>query len=261
MLSKNIKIISDYKVFFAGVAFLASIFVIHIIANYQVDYSTTFFVIAFVMFGLSIWQVHKESIRGTHAIAWIFFLAYAAMYATGEIFWTLCDSTSLDTCFTAEIIWVAGYVPLITFFVLYIKPFSSAITKKHVIVSSVISVLFLASSFIIIHDNVLEEKDAERLIPHLYVAFDTILIVPVMLGLGLFFRGRVSFAWTLLLLGVLSMTVADYSYYFANHGGSEMFDDWQNVFYVGEYTMFSLGLYYRSRKSSKDRFQNQESFR
>ena len=260
-MDKNNSFFSKYRIFTVTIIGLVLLFAINHIAGLPIDYASVLFGGAYVMLGLGIWRIMPDRSNGTHSKAWVCFVAFAATYSVGEIFWSMCAKDISNSCAVAETLWNVGYLPLIAFTILYIKPFFDSISKKSVVLAIVASLCILSLSlyYIMQYDSITD--DPELLGVYMYTIFDAVLIVPIILGFGLFLSGRANFPWMMMFLAILSMTVADFMFITAKINGSQFFDEWQNIFYVGEYAFFSLGLYYKSRGLQKNKFYNQESLR
>ena len=256
------KFFSKYWVFVISIIGLTILYVVNYFLGLSIDYATILFGGAYLMLGLSIWRIYQDHTSGIQAKAWVCFSVFAAVYSIGEIFWSLCEKQVSDSCSLAQTLWLIGYLPLITFAVLYIKPFVRMISKKNILVSTLMSIVILIPSIHYITQYEATSRDPEILTLYLYTISDAILIIPMVIGFCLFFGGRANFAWSLALFAILSMTIADFMFIAAKLNGSMFFDEWQNIFYVGEYALFSLGLYYKSKRhADKNTFHHQESLK
>lgn len=262
-MDKNSSFFLKYRIFTISIIGLASLFVVNRITGLSIDYASVLFGGAYIMLGLGAWRVWQDHSNGTHSKAWASFVIFAAAYSIGEIFWSMCAKDIANSCLVAETIWNVGYLPLIGFAILYIKPFFDSISKKNIIISVLISISILVPAlyYIVQYDDIAD--DPELWSVYLYTIFDAILLVPMIIGFFIFFGGRANFAWSMMMFAILSMTIADFMFITAKINGSQFFDEWQNIFYVGEYAFFSLGLYYKSKNvaDGKERFYNQESLK
>lgn len=259
--TRPIEFFSKYWVFVISIIVLAFLFVTNYIIGTP-EYPMLLLGGAYTMFGLGVWQIQQDRSNGTHSKAWMCFAGFAASYAIAETFWNMCSANIDNSCAIAKTILNVGFIPQIAFAVLYIKPFFDSISKNNIIIALLTSVLILIPSlyFIIQFDAITDEPDI--LSVYTFTIFDSILVIPMVIGFGLFVGGRVNFTWSLIFFAVLSMTIADFMFITAMLNGSQFFDEWQNIFYVIGYTFYSLGLYYKSRKyTSKNAFYNQESMR
>jgi hypothetical protein len=98
-----------------------------------------------------------------------------------------------------------------------------------------------------------------------YPLADAVSLVPVMVGLALFFRGQVSLLWSCMLFGMLCFVVADYGYLFFSLENSYYTGHLIDIPYIWAYVFFLFGSYNHAqvfkKRSEENRFNNQEKFR
>jgi hypothetical protein len=248
-----------YRVFTIIAIGLVSIPVADII-GISVDYATILFITIYIMLGLGIWQISNDSSHGIHSKALICLTMFAGFSAIGEAFWMVCAKEVANTCHISEKLWLTALIPQIAFAILYIKPFLNSVSKKNMALGVLISLgVFIPSMFYLIQHQVIT-NDPDLFSVYFYTVFDTILIMFMTLGFSLFFRGRVNFSWSLLLFGILSLTIGDFAFLNAKINGSLFIDELENVFYVFGYVLLVLGLYYKTR-NFRDSYHNQELLR
>jgi hypothetical protein len=194
-----------------------------------------------VMF-FSFFMVSKYGIKGNHGKAWILFMLFSAYWFCAETVDVLYDVVlGVDAWeYADDFFYITGYQLFFASLVFYLKPFSKQISKKMVISISIISVSLLIPSMMMIIDS--GSVDKNFLILLSYTILDSIILIPALIGVILFFKGGVNFMISLLCLGIITQIIGD---------NSILFLSIQNIYYPGHlvevlflwtYTMFAFGL-------------------
>ena len=194
-----------------------------------------------VMF-FSFFMVSKYGIKGNHGKAWILFMLFSAYWFCAETVDVLYDVVlGVDAWeYADDFFYITGYQLFFASLVFYLKPFSKQISKKMVMSISIISVFLLIPSMMMIIDS--GSVDKNFLILLSYTILDSIILIPALIGVILFFKGGVNFMISLLCLGIITQIIGD---------NSVLFLSLQNIYYPGHlaevlflwtYAMFAFGL-------------------
>jgi hypothetical protein len=194
-----------------------------------------------VMF-FSFFMVSKYGIKGNHGKAWILFMLFSAYWFCAETVDVLYDVVlGVDAWeYADDFFYITGYQLFFASLVFYLKPFSKQISKKMVMSISIISVSLLIPSMMMIIDS--GSIDKNFLILLSYTILDSIILIPALIGVILFFKGGVNFMISLLCLGIITQIIGD---------NSVLFLSLQNIYYPGHlaevlflwtYAMFAFGL-------------------
>ena len=194
-----------------------------------------------VMF-FAVSMVSKYGLKGNHGKAWILFMLFSAYWFCAESIDVLYN-VFLGTPpwqYADDFFYITGYQLFFASLVFYLKPFSKQISKKMIIGISVVSISLLIPSLMMIVDS--DSMDGNLLVLVSYPILDSIILIPALIGVILFFRGGVNFMVSLLCLGIIAQIVGD---------NSVLFLSLQNMYYPGHlaevlilwtYTMFAFGL-------------------
>ena len=192
---------------------------------------------------LAIGLVSKYGLKGNHGKAWILFMLFSA-------YWFCAESVNLvyEQIFGIEVwqyaddfFYITGYQLFFASLLFYLKPFSKQISNKLVFGVSIISISLLIPSTMLVIQNS-ELIDENLVLLQFYNIFDSLVLVPALIGVFLFFRGGVNFMFSLLCLGVICQIIAD---------NSILFLTLENFYYSGHliealflwaYTVFAFGL-------------------
>ncbi len=186
-------------------------------SNYVGQYAATVtsntvnLIVSAPLVALSILLVFRNGIRGNFGRAWIFFAAFAVLWFTAERIWTLYELVYQVSPWPSEadFFWLAGYPPYFAFAFFYMRSFGKSISAK--LVAAAVATVLMVLAFIIYATS--EEhsglSDYERALALSYPVADAISLLPIVLALGLFFRGQVNLMWSLMFLGMQSFAVAD----------------------------------------------------
>ncbi len=197
---------------------------------------------------------------GNHGKAWLIFTGTAISWFIAEITWTLYELVYHTNPFPsfADAFYIAGYPFLFLFTIFYLKPFKKLITKKVILYTSLIAIMVLIPSLYMTVENNSGENKFTIVIGAIYPIADTIILIPAMIGIFLFFRGEVNFLWTLLLVGILFEVIADTGFQYFTLNNSYYTGHPIDILFIWSYIMFSFGIYSHIQIFKKDKIKEHD---
>ncbi|HWY36334.1 MAG TPA: hypothetical protein VNX68_16945 [Nitrosopumilaceae archaeon] len=226
------------------------------------------FVLAIVPVILSGILVKRNGLMGDHGKSWIFFLIFIVVWFMAEQIWTVVELFYHEKPFpsSADIFYIVGYPFYFVFLIFYLKPFKKLISKKLIISTLLIAIAVLIPNLYMTFQNNSDETQTAIILGAIYPIADAIVLIPSMIGVVLFFRGKVNFLWSLLLIGFIIEVIADtaFQYFSLNndmHTGNPV-----DILFFWMYVVFSFGLYdhikiFKKSHDQKNTFDNKESLR
>jgi len=182
---------------------------------------------------------------GDHGKSWILLAIFAASWFTAEMIWNVNELIlQIDPYPSgADFFWLIAYPFYFGFLIFYLKPFRAAISKKIIVSTSIISILFLILAFYASYDSELDITHFENILALSYPLLDAIVFVPALIGVILFLTGKVNFLWTLMCLAIITVIIADMGFYFII-----LEDDYYSghpieILFHWVYILFAFGLY------------------
>lgn len=205
----------------------------------------------------------KMGSSGKHGRAWLFFTLAIAMWYVAERIWTLNELTDVDTWPSyADFFWLVGYVFYFIFSTMYLKPFASQISRKNILATSLVALTIL----ILVLYTVKSQTDTfESILYASYPIADSVMLIPSILGLMLFFKGRIKFSLALLFFGMLSFVISDYGFLYFDSIGEYYTGHLVDIPYLCAYALFiggiisNLNLWNRTDKNKP--FNDQDTMR
>lgn len=200
-----------------------------------------------VMF-LSVVMVSKYGLKGNHGKAWILFMLFSAYWFCAESVDVLYE-TILGTQpweYADDFFYITGYQLFFASLVFYLRPFSKQISKKIILGTSAVSIALLLPMAITVFQNN-ESVNSDFLILLSYTVLDSIILIPALMGVFLFFRGGVNFMVSLLCLGIISQIIADNSILFLAFQGTYYPGHLADSLLLWTYAMFAYGLFNQIR--------------
>jgi hypothetical protein len=193
---------------------------------------------------LSILVLVKNRFLGIHGKAWLLLSIATICWLVAEIIWMVyeVDFDVMPFPSEADFFWFLGYPLFFTFLLLYIRPLKNAVSKKMIMGSSIISVAVLALSVSLLHEPNMV-ADFETIIAFSYPIADSILLVPCLIGIFLFFSGKVNIMWTFFCIGMCSFVVADTTYAYLILDDAFYSGDISMILYVYGYIFLTFGVY------------------
>lgn len=179
------------------------------------------------------WHKPKEQF----SLVWFCFASGLFLWFLGETLWaiyTLFLGVELPYPSVADIFWISGYIPFLVALLLYVKIFSSAISKKIFSASVLITLSLAFLVFTTLLAPVLSEVEnlAVMFMDFAYPILDLTLFYLAFLGLLIFWKGKLGKSWLFITLGILCDVCADMLFgyataqgtYYAGHLADLLFD-------------------------------------
>ena len=210
--------------------------------------------------GVAFWSIRHFGIDGSHGIAWLSFAGFAMMWSVAGVIWIVYDLVLGTDPFPspADLFYLMGYPFLFLSLVSYLIPFKEAISRSLVIIAVSLSVAYLILTALfqtVVSDGPglgLEALESfEALFSVAYPVADGIILIPIILGIGLFLRddNRVKPMWALIFLGVLSSLVGDLSFMLLETTGQYYTGHPVEILFLASYVLMAFGIYgYGKRK-------------
>jgi len=192
----------------------------------------------------SFFMVSKYGIKGNHGKAWILFMLFSTYWfcaETVDVFYGIVFGVDAWE-YANDFFYITGYQLFFASLVFYLRPFVKQISKKLVIGVTIISMSLLIPSLIMIFDTTPNLINKNYLVLLAYPLLDSIILIPALMGVVLFFKGGVNFMVSLMCLGIITQIIGD---------NSVLFLSLQNLYYNGHmaeilflwtYAMFAFGL-------------------
>ena len=194
---------------------------------------------------LSIILSRRFGIRGDHGKAWFVFSIFAILWFIAERIALYYNLKLGDEPFPSEAdaFWLAGYPFLFAFTILYLKSVRNSITKKMVVLALAISITIMAPILYITCEQNMDVSFYELAVAAAYPIGDAIILVPAIIGVTLFFRGKVNLLWSLMCLAIISETIADTGFLLVTFDDSYYQGHPVDILFIWYYIIFSFGVY------------------
>ncbi len=207
---------------------------------------------------LSILVIARYGASGQHGIAWISFGGYALSALIAEMLWIFQELyLKIDPYpSTPDIFYLLNYPFLLMFFIAYFQPVRSAITKKMFAAPIAFSAGILAISLYFTIGVSSGLPLLEMALSIIYPTLDAIIIIPALIGVVLFFKGKVNFMWTLFCFGIVSVFAADTAFLFTQNDGSYYVGNPLEILFFWNYILLAFGVsnhlvLFQKQKASK----------
>ncbi|NDB32242.1 MAG: hypothetical protein EB150_02460 [Nitrososphaeria archaeon] len=194
---------------------------------------------------LSILLAFRFGLGGTHGLAWVSFAGYAISWFIAEMLWINEELVLHEDPYPsiADIFYVMGYPFLLMFFIAYLQPVRAAITKKAIAISCTISIGVLMPSLYFALGNPSDQGTLATVLGAVYPAFDSLVIIPALIGVVLFFKGQVNLMWTLVCIGIICLFAADTIFLIGQLDDSYYTGSPVEMLFHLNYVFLSFGVY------------------
>lgn len=187
----------------------------------------------------------RNRLTGYHGKAWALFACALIFWFVAEVIWAVYQQVYHKDPWPSEadFFWIAGYPLYFGFLMYYQRPVKKSITKKIVVYTTLISVSILALLLYNGYNENLQLNNFESILGLSYPTLDAFVLIPVLVGVVLFFGGKVNFMWVLMSLGMLCFIVSDMWFLITDINDSYYPGHPLDLLYVWAYVLFSFGVY------------------
>jgi len=198
-----------------------------------------------VLVVLSIILAARFCVKGKHGISWIFFVGLATSWFIAEQLWLVYELVYDIDPFPsmADFFYVTGYPFLFLFSLYYLKPLKDAISRKTIAYASLAAMTLLIPSLYMTYDTDSQIGPFEVALALSYPIADTIVLIPSLIGVILFFKGQVNFLWSLVCIAIALNVVADTGFLITSMNDSYYAGHPIDMLYLWAYILFSFGVY------------------
>ncbi len=207
-----------------------------------------------VMF-FSLLMVSKYGLKGNHGKAWILFMLFSAYWFCAESVDVLYDVV-LGTEpweYADDFFYIVGYQLFFASLLFYLKPFAKQISRKLLIGASITSVSLLIPSIMLIISSGPQSFNGNLFILFSYPILDSIILIPALMGVVLFFKGGVNFMVSLLCLGIITQIIGDNSVLFLTLQNNYYHGHLADVLFLWTYSMFAFGISNQTRLFNEEK--------
>lgn len=217
---------------------------------------------------LSVLYVKRIGFAGMHGKAWLAFSIAVTSSFIAEQMWMIYDKIlHVDPWPSeADFFYFSFYVFFSIFSVFYIKPFAKSVNAKKITMSALVSLAIFMPTAIGLASFEKSQWDARGFDIIMGVAYpiaDSIIMVPTMIAIMLFFEGKVGFLWTAIFVGILCFVVADMLFLMEEIDSAYNIGHPIDIGYFWAYVLFAFGVYHNMKyfEKPKARFSNPNDLR
>ena len=198
---------------------------------------------------------------GDHGKAALFLLGTSVSWFLAETVWTVYELVYDKNPFpsVADVFYISGYPLMLGFLMYYLKPVRKAITKKMLISAILISASIAIPSIYMAYSPEPDITLFENVLATSYPILDSIIFIPAIIGIALFFRGEVNFTWSLICIGILCFAVGDIGFQYATFTNTYYTGHPVDIILMWSYILFSFGVYDHVRIFRKSGKSNENS--
>ncbi len=194
---------------------------------------------------VSIIVLRRLGTSGKHGTSLMALVGFAICWFFAEITWILYELYFKIDSFpsTADLFYLVGYPFLLMFLISYLEPLREGISKEILGLAIIAAIIVLVSSLYVVFSEDEELSNYEFALLAGYPIADAIVLVPSVLGVVLFFRGKVNFMWSLVFLGVISLYVADTTFLYTQLEDSYYTGHPLEMMFHWMYFLIAFGIY------------------
>ena len=195
---------------------------------------------------------------GDHGKAYLFFVGFVSFWVAAEFLWLRSEIVFHLSPFPEEVDWLylAGYPFLFCFSIYYLKPLRTSISRKMLAYTSLAAIVFLIPTLYMMYSLNPNASLSEIMWAAAYPAADVMVLFPAVLGVMLFFNGKVGLFWSLTSIAIILNIIADSGFFFLDIDKSYYSGNPINILYLWSYILFAFGIYSHVRLYTKPKMKS-----
>lgn len=147
--------------------------------------------------------------------------------------------------------------PVFMFISLFIFLRPKKISKKHILISSIISSLILIPSLMATLEAGEEDEIFEVIVAVVYPIVDAIMLVPAIIAILFLISSKKDFFWIMIIAGIIIMLTADTSFLFLIISDEYVDGHPVDILWVSSYTIWAFMMFYLIIRSKNIKTQNE----
>ncbi len=147
--------------------------------------------------------------------------------------------------------------PVFMFISLFIFLRPKKISKKHILISSILSSLILIPSLMATLEAGEEDEIFEVIVAVVYPIVDAIMLVPAIIAILFLISSKKDFFWIMIIAGIIIMLTADTSFLFLIISDEYVDGHPVDILWVSSYTIWAFMMFYLIIRSKNIKTQNE----
>lgn len=185
------------------------------------------------------------------SIIWMGIFMGLLFWFSGEVAWGIKALFSSEVPYPsiADFFWIIGHIPIILGLILYGETFIKIVPNVRIVGITVMAMVYVISIIAIFMPIIAFEKDVlKSLLSLAYPILDVFLIYGAMLGVAIFFKGKIWRAWIMLCLAFTCYAIADILFSYTTIIGAYNYGNpLEILFHVG-YMLLAMAFYEHRRE-------------
>ena len=129
------------------------------------------------------------------------------------------------------------------FLMYYLKPVRKAASRNVIIGSALVSIAILIPGIYMTYSFDPKVSLLENILASSYPVADSIILIPALIGVVLFFKGEVNFTWSLICLGIILQSAGDTYFQFATFTNTYYSGHPSDILFLWSFLLFTFGVY------------------
>jgi len=194
---------------------------------------------------LSIIIAATYGVRGNHGKSYLSFAGFVVCWFIAELVWMISELVFHLSPFPKEAEWfyLGGYPFLLLFSIYYLKPFEKTISKKMLSYAFLTIMIFLVPTLYATNSYNQNSSLTQLIWAAIYPVADTVVLFPAVIGMTLFFKGKVGLLWSLAFFAIILNIIADSGFLFLDMDKSYHTGNPIDILYLWSYILFAFGIY------------------
>jgi hypothetical protein len=205
-----------------------------------------------IVSGVSLERYWRKA-KGRFPIVWLYFTCGLFLWFIGEAVWagyTLILGVELPYPSAADIFWIAGYIPFFIALHLYVKLFGRALTRKNVatVMAVTVTLTVVVAATLLAPILGAEEDLVAIAMDFAYPILDLSLLSVALLGLIIFWKGKLGKSWLLINAAIVMDVCADILFSYTTAQGTYYSGHMLDLLFDFSYLFFLMAFYIHTKE-------------
>ncbi|MGB9684033.1 MAG: hypothetical protein ACPL1Z_03770 [Candidatus Bathyarchaeales archaeon] len=248
------------KIYKISLSIMVGLILLYAFQGYYPDF-ITYFSNAFppiiagatvIVSGVSLERYWRKA-KGRFPIVWLYFTCGLFLWFIGEAVWagyTLILGVELPYPSAADIFWIAGYIPFFIALYLYVKLFGRVLTRKNVatVMAVTVTLTVVVAATLLAPILGAEEDLVAIAMDFAYPILDLSLLSVALLGLIIFWKGKLGKSWLLINAAIVMDVCADILFSYTTAQGTYYSGHMLDLLFDFSYLFFLMAFYIHTKE-------------
>ncbi|MDC8452391.1 MAG: hypothetical protein LV477_05730 [Candidatus Nitrosotalea sp.] len=197
-------------------------------------------------------QVYQARKENRNVLPWYVFAVFSLSYNIAQHIWSINELITDQKPFPsfADVAFTIDTISLVIFFMLIIRSEKQLISRWMYVIAIPSSCFTIGLTVYFFISNS-TESTLEQILLLIYPVIDSIALVPALIGIMMYLKGKVSVATCLICVSMIPLTTGDILFQITTASGTSYSGSISDLFYYIQITLLIFGVYIISNSKTR----------